>query len=463
MTRPRMTLGADRVARYLLAGGFLVMLAFSLPGQMTYDSLAQLHEGRAGVRETWGPAAYAAVLGFFDHLSAGTALYVTASALVLFLALAAVITLRPRTSWWGVACAGLLVLSPALLIYQGIVWKDVLFANLAVAGFVLLAAIARDWEADEAEGRRPWLALAGLVLLLALAAQVRQNGLVVAVIAAGVMAWTVRGRGRGASLVWGLGGLVSVVVASAIIGWLATPAHTAQPGTDPGLRILQHYDIVGAVAHDPKLRLEDIAATSPATEDIIRKRAAHLYSPERIDYLALDRVSSRALWQTPQAVISAQWRDLILHHPVAYLRHRMGAFRWVFMTPSIDSCSPIAVGVTGPAALAASLQINVGSDPSDQSLSNYASWLLDTPAFSHLAYALVALAVAVALMFRRQPQDVAVAGLMVAALGFTASFFVISLACDYRYLYFLDLAALTGLFYLALDPPLAELGLERPR
>ena len=38
----------------------------------------------------------------------------------------------------------------------------------------------------------------------------------------------------------------------------------------------------------------------------------------------------------------------------------------------------------------------------------------------------------------------AVAGLQIAALAFALSFFVVSIACDYRYLYFLDLAAMTG-------------------
>jgi hypothetical protein len=42
--------------------------------------------------------------------------------------------------------------------------------------------------------------------------------------------------------------------------------------------------------------------------------------------------------------------------------------------------------------------------------------------------------------------------MLLASLAFTASFFVISIACDYRYLYALDLAALASLFYLALDP-----------
>ena len=46
---------------------------------------------------------------------------------------------------------------------------------------------------------------------------------------------------------------------------------------------------------------------------------------------------------------------------------------------------------------------------------------------------------------------VAIAAMQVSALVYTASFFAISIACDYRYLYALDLAAVTGWFYLALD------------
>ena len=44
-------------------------------------------------------------------------------------------------------------------------------------------------------------------------------------------------------------------------------------------------------------------------------------------------------------------------------------------------------------------------------------------------------------------------GLLLSGLGFTASFFLISIACDYRYLYMLDLATLVALVYWALDPP----------
>jgi hypothetical protein len=54
-------------------------------------------------------------------------------------------------------------------------------------------------------------------------------------------------------------------------------------------------------------------------------------------------------------------------------------------------------------------------------------------------------------LFRRgAPADLAIAWLLVGAGLFTLTFFVISLACDYRYLYLLDLAAMTGAFQAAL-------------
>ena len=48
--------------------------------------------------------------------------------------------------------------------------------------------------------------------------------------------------------------------------------------------------------------------------------------------------------------------------------------------------------------------------------------------------------------------------MLAGSLAFAASFFVVSVACDYRYLYPLDLAAITGLLYAALDPPLRRRG-----
>jgi uncharacterized membrane protein YgdD (TMEM256/DUF423 family) len=64
-------------------------------------------------------------------------------------------------------------------------------------------------------------------------------------------------------------------------------------------------------------------------------------------------------------------------------------------------------------------------------------------------FAALALLALVLLIRRGQGSDIAIAGLMAGALIFASSFYVISIACDYRYLYFLDMAAMTGALKLA--------------
>ncbi|MDB5442182.1 MAG: hypothetical protein JWP73_558, partial [Phenylobacterium sp.] len=142
-----------RVFRWVLILGLLASLAANLPGHMSVDSVIALDEARTGVRQTWAPAAFSWVLRRFDHLLSGTGLYVAASSGLLFAALMSLPSLRRRASWAAAGLAVLVVLTPQLLIYQGIVWRDVLFANLTIAGFVLLAraelqrATRRDWPA----------------------------------------------------------------------------------------------------------------------------------------------------------------------------------------------------------------------------------------------------------------------------------------------------------------------------
>jgi hypothetical protein len=92
--------------------------------------------------------------------------------------------------------------------------------------------------------------------------------------------------------------------------------------------------------------------------------------------------------------------------------------------------------------------------PREDRLYNYATWFYDTPVLSHVAFAALGLAIIAILLLRRDPADKAVGGLLVGAAAFTATFLPLSLACDYRYLYFLDMAVLTGLLYVAADPRL---------
>lgn len=448
---PSPAFSAGQAMGAALMAGYVLMLALNLPGHMSYDSIVQLYEGRFDAQATWAPAFYSWVLGAFDAVASGPSLYVAFSGFLATGSLLALRGLRPRVTWGAAILAGLVVFTPTLLIYQAIVWKDVFFANLALTGFVCLAHAARVWDRP----RRPWILLACTVLALAAAAQTRQNGILVSVFAALALAWVARNRGWRSSLVWGAGSLAAVVLATLAIGALVQPpGEGADDRGDRGLRIVAHYDIVGAVAAKPTMPLDQIRAADPAAEQAVRALAASLYSPERVDYMAQDASLGVALWGLPTEVISAQWRETVLEHPDAYLEHRWRVFTWVFATPKIDSCLPVFVGVQGSAEMAQALTIPQGIERVDQEMFNYATWFLDTPLFSHVFFALIAAVCAGVLLRRRDPADIVIIALLLSGLGFAASFAAISLACDYRYLYFLDLAALSGLLYVTLDPPL---------
>jgi hypothetical protein len=437
---------AAQAFRAVVAAGVLVMLGANLPGHMSYDSVAQLREGRLGVRETWGPAFYAWVLGAFDRLSPGVGLYIAVSAAVFGANLLLLRSLRPRTSWAAAPVAAAVMLTPQVLIYQAIVWKDVMFANCAVAGFVLVACAARRWEA-----RVPRLAaLAAAALVFAAGALVRQNGAIVIPFAALALAWSARGGGRWRAWAWAAGWLLLTFALVRGLGWaVELPAQAGDTTMNRGVRILQHYDIIGATAQEPGLSLAPLAAAGQQYAQMVRT-GARAYSPERVE---APGAVPEALWLVPDDVIATQWRAVVQQNPRAYLAHRWDVFRWTMAPPDLGRCLPVQVGVMAPAELVAGLGITAVNAPRDDGLRDYAARFYRTPLYSHAAFALLAAAVLAATLLRRDAADQVIAAMMAAALAFAASFFVVSIACDYRYLYFLDLAALVGALYLVIDPP----------
>ncbi|MGZ3402067.1 MAG: hypothetical protein ACXWKN_01510 [Phenylobacterium sp.] len=449
--------GARTAYRWVLAAGLLVMLGANLPGHLSYDSVAQLYEGHFHIRETWGPALYAWVLGFFDGFIPGTSLYVTVSAALFFGALAAMTGLRRKTSWWGVLAAAGAVLTPQLMIYQGIVWKDVMFANCAVAGFVLVACAGKVWTQ---RGLRWGLLITALVLMAA-GAQVRQNGIIAGGFAALALGWIAAFDGTSTTLVgrWRRGAIwaVSALVALLVVGQLETTL--SEPAKAPkdtalgtGLRIVESFDVIGALALDPTYRIDALSAANPAAAAIVRSRAKADYSGRRVDFVDRDLDIQGGLNLLSDKAFAAQWRDLVFRHPGLYLRVRLEDFRWVFAPPVIDWCLPVYVGVDAPAEKMAPLGIQHRYVQSDVMLYNYATWFLDTPVYSHVFYTGMSLVLGLLLLWRRQGADIPMAAMQFAAAAFAASFFLISIACDYRYLYFTDIAAIAGLIYAALDP-----------
>jgi hypothetical protein len=207
------------------------------------------------------------------------------------------------------------------------------------------------------------------------------------------------------------------------------------------------------VRAQPGLPLTVLDKDSPALAKAIRSDGVRRFTPEQNDTLAGSVPLTRALNDTPEAVLLRQWLELVRRHPATYLALRAELFRWVFAAPDAWQCHPFFVGQNGDPADMAALGMRPRYDRRDAMLERYARAFVGTPVFAHPAFGLVALVALVLLLRRRRPADLAMAGLLVTALLFALSFFAISIACDYRYLYVLDLSAIAAALYLLADWP----------
>jgi hypothetical protein len=426
---------ARRTASAILLAGTAVMLALNAPGQLSYDSVEQLANGRSGAYNSWHPPVMAWLLGLFDAVLPGTLLFLLFQSLLLLGALLALLRLKPRNGWTALVALAI-VLTPQWLMFQGLIWKDILCANAAIAGFTALAVFARD-------GRRRWLFLSAV--LLALAAAVRQNAIVLLPVAALVVACTVPRKGWPAGLCF--------LAASAVLGtgtslWLVARADGGD-GASAQVRLGQAYDLAGALARDPALPLPTLAAEDPQFEKLLRQRAPALYTPLRNDPFAADPGINHGLADAPDGAIGRAWKGLVTGHTLLYLHARLAAFGAVLATPDTVVCHFTHAGIEGPPELLRKLGLAARVRPQERALVNYARLFFATPVYSHIAWGLLALLVLGLLLRRGEPGDLAIAGLLAGALVFTLTFAAISIACDYRYLILLDLAAMTGMLHLA--------------
>lgn len=409
------------------------MLAITAPGYLSYDSVSQLSDARSGSYNSWHPPIMAWLLGVFDRLSPGTALFQLFQSGLLLLALLALLWCKPR-SWLSVVLAIVAVLLPQWLLFQGEIWKDILFANAAIAGFAALALLAGNW-------RFYWPTLS--LALLVLAASTRQNGVLLLPVAAVTLGTIAHRHGRGG---WRQGAgflLVALLLYGGINLALARRGDGGE-GVAAQLRMGQAYDLAGALAREPGLALPGLDAKM---DGALRHDAARHYSPLRVDAISASPAVSAALEASPPGAIGRAWRGLVTAHAGLYLSVRADDFRAVLFTPDPLVCHLAPVGIDGDPALVKSLGLENRIRPRDRVLAAYAGRFMATPVYSHLAWGLVALALLAWLLIRRRGADLAVAGLLIGALLFTATFVIISIACDYRYLLFLDLSALAAAVY----------------
>ena len=181
---------------------------------------------------------------------------------------------------------------------------------------------------------------------------------------------------------------------------------------------------------------------------MLRQKSPLLYTPLRNDPFAADIAVNHALADAPDGAVSRAWKGLVTGHPLLYLRVRLAAFGAVLTTPDSAVCHFSHNGIEGDPDTLRQLGLIAGKRPQDRAVAGYAHLFYATPVYSHVAWGLLALLVLALLLRRREPGDLAIAGLLAGALLFTVTFAAISIACDYRYMILLDLAAMAGALHL---------------
>jgi hypothetical protein len=452
--------GAKRPAAGIVLLGYLASLIADYPGHFPPDALWQLAQGRSGRYNSWHPPVMAWLLGLADLVHPGAWLFVALNGALFYGALFAFVALERRPRFFCLPLLLLWTISPIVLVYQGVVLKDVLFADAALAGFAALAWAGRLW----ANPLSRCVLLGTALLLFTLAALTRQNGSVVAVFAALALAVIATRQTAGArprmmrAALWAgsalaLVGLGGVLASSALLA-----RADGRPENANHLKVLQVYDLAGATRFDPSLSLAILHARQPALERFLRDQAGPHYRAAGTDNLF--SLPQGEAMMTPQgAVVGDQWYSLVRDHPWLYLEIRARVWLTTLSTPASAACPMIITGVDGgdPAMLARA-GLRARDDAKDDWDEDYASRFLGGPLYSHVCYSalLIATLAWLALRWRRGdrgPEAIVTAALGLSALAFAASFFVVSIDCDYRFLYFLDVAAMAMLSRLAAARP----------
>ena len=103
-------------AAAIIVAGAIGSLWLNWPGHLSYDSVVQLAEGRAGAYTGEHPLVMSWLLGVADRAAPGAALFVVFDALLIFGALLALVLVAPRVSWIAAPLAALCVLLPQLAV-----------------------------------------------------------------------------------------------------------------------------------------------------------------------------------------------------------------------------------------------------------------------------------------------------------------------------------------------------------
>jgi hypothetical protein len=423
-----------------------------------FDAILQIDEGTTGQWVTFNPPVISALWAVLFHTVDSVWPILLVQNLFFFGALWLMVRAPDRFAGWGLIFLAIAAFWPPIVNYQGVIVKDVFYADCTLWAFTLLFAVGRGWlQVRLAQVFTVMIALT----LLVLAALTRQQG-IFSLFAGLIVATIILARGTAPVIARARDFFLALIPAAmwvmlAWTGFSSLPAYVTghQPEKDyrVGLYVVMRYDIVGMLHFGPDLNTDRLVAEGWDVENL-KMLSRDYYTGERTDYIdahlgdnpkrppALPDDVPFGLDVQFKALVKT-WFDAIRQNPRAYLAHRMESFAWLLGLRDEGKCIPVYVGVPNePVATREALGIEVPRDLKNAKVYHLLRGLLTTPVYAHWVYLLLLVGELMALFATYRRGDEAIIGMGLSAYAMVMSFALIGLACDFRYLYFPMVASL---------------------
>lgn len=290
----------------------------SYPGFMSFDSLEALRQARGAVEGSQYPPFGSYVWRLLDWIWPGPSLMQIMQNGTLLVAFAAILqALNVPAVLQVVAILGFALLPP-LTGTMLVVWKDVAVAALYMASIsVLFRASLRN------DRRRPALVIVGILLLfcgMAYRFNAASGALPMAVYAVWLLLRRMRGpRGRTAALT---GGLVLLFALFAMVWFVNSYRFPSMERLERNTNMdsIMRFDLVGISRYSGAPTLSDDQGT-PIPADYMKK----IYDPRHLNITGMNDLERRLPASVEQIVPA--WRNALMSHPFAYVRHRCAVMR----------------------------------------------------------------------------------------------------------------------------------------
>jgi hypothetical protein len=411
-------------ALVLSALGFGLTLYVFYPGIMTYDALYVYgYIGQSPLGD-WQSPLMTLLWSLIDPIAPGAGSMFLLIATLYWLAFSLIALTVARRSWFALALP-ILALTPPAFVLVGIIWRDVLFA----AAWLLAAALVFAAEDRKAHSRY-WIQAIALVLL-AFGVLLRPNALPAAPILATFVLWPSRWQLKRAVLTY-LPALAIFYALVPVVYYGMIGAKQEHP-----LHSLIVFDL-GGITHFAKQN-QFLVAWTPAETALLTERC---YQPTEWNFywnmgpcqFVMSRLEGEKIFGTPTLV--ASWRQAVINHPIAYLRHRM-TFMATFLagsnltmwTPDLNDPSKIAFADN--AALMALKAVHDALKPTF--LFRQGAWLVLCVGLCALGW-----------RGRDTSAGAFILGVCGSAVVYVATYFFVGVASDFRYSYWAVLAGITG-------------------